>query len=222
MSETDLLTRPKGKESRRARIIREAHKMIGEDGYDGLSLRKLATASGVTVPTIYNLIGSKEQILIELFRAWIGQIETELDEIDEDQPLELAEAIITKAIGLIRQDEVFFRAAHLALNRLIEADTNRAQFDQFGHKASSMQITAVSLAQQQGLLKGLVPAHVLGTQIFFNYNEASRYWMFGRNTLDEFQNAALTGLYLNFLADASDDFAPELRQRLSQMASLNL
>jgi len=218
MSQAQLLKRPTAKETRRARIIREAHKMIGSSGYDGLSLRKLAAAADVTVPTIYNLIGSKEQLLAELFRAWIEQVEAALDRIDEDQPLDLAEAIIVHAIDLISRDEVFFRAAHIALNRLIEADPLRTPFDQFGHKASSMQITAVRQAQAQGLLMGKIPAETLGRQIYFNYSEASRYWMFGRYDLTDFQNTALTGVYLNFSADASEAFRPELMRRLNKMS----
>jgi len=37
--------------------------MLVEGGYDGLTTRGLAEAAGVTVPTIYNLIGSKDDVL---------------------------------------------------------------------------------------------------------------------------------------------------------------
>ena len=222
MSDIALAIPQTGKQSRRARIVREAHKMIGRDGYEGLSLRKLASAANVTVPTIYNLIGSKEQILVELFRAWIAQIEVALDQIEEDQPLDLAETIITEAIDLIRQDEVFFRAAHIALNQLTESDSKRTTFDQFGRKASSMQTGAVRTAQDRGLLLGRIPAETLGTQIYFNYSEASRFWMHGRYSLDDFRNTALTGVYICFLADASEPFRPELLRRLSKMAPLKV
>ena len=222
MSDLSLLSPPSGKESRRARIVREAHGMIGRDGYEGLSLRKLASAAGVTVPTIYNLIGSKEQILVELFRAWIAQIEVALDKIEEDQPLDLAESIITEAIDLIRQDEVFFRAAHIALDRLVAADATRTAFDQFGQRASGMQTTAVRLAQTQGLLKGNIPAETIARQIYLNYSEASRYWMHGRYTLDDFKNTAITGVYVCFLSDASEALEPELLRRLGKMAPVKL
>ena len=136
------LARPSGKQIRRARIIREAQKMISEHGYDALSLRKLAQAADVTVPTIYNLIGAKDQILIELFRSWIAKIESALDMIEEDRPLDRAESIITEAIVLIGQDEVFFRAAHIAIYRLIEMDPTRTSLDQFDRKAIDMQTGA--------------------------------------------------------------------------------
>ena len=48
---------------RRERIIEAARKLIEREGYEGLTMRDLAIASRVTVPTIYNLIGSKEQVL---------------------------------------------------------------------------------------------------------------------------------------------------------------
>lgn len=48
---------------RRERILAEAREIIGEHGFEGLTMRALAQAAGVTVPTIYNLIGSKDEVL---------------------------------------------------------------------------------------------------------------------------------------------------------------
>ena len=45
---------------RRERILEAARGLVERGGYDGLTMRSLATASGVTVPTVYNLIGGKE------------------------------------------------------------------------------------------------------------------------------------------------------------------
>jgi len=48
---------------RRERILSAARKLISEQGYECLTMRALAQASGVTVPTIYNLIGNKDAVL---------------------------------------------------------------------------------------------------------------------------------------------------------------
>lgn len=48
---------------RRQRILVAARKLISEQGYESLTMRALAEASGVTVPTIYNLIGNKDAVL---------------------------------------------------------------------------------------------------------------------------------------------------------------
>jgi AcrR family transcriptional regulator len=51
------------KAERRERILEAARAVIGERGYDALTMRDLARTSRVTVPTIYNLVGGKEDVL---------------------------------------------------------------------------------------------------------------------------------------------------------------
>lgn len=52
------------KAERRARIQKAARRLVGERGYDGLTMRDLARAARVSVPTLYNLFGSKDAILV--------------------------------------------------------------------------------------------------------------------------------------------------------------
>jgi len=49
---------------RRERILESAREIVAERGFAGLTIRDLAQAAGVTAPTIYNLIGSKDQVLV--------------------------------------------------------------------------------------------------------------------------------------------------------------
>ena len=49
--------------TRREQILETARGLIESKGYEGLTMRNLAAKSGVTVPTIYNLIGNKEEVL---------------------------------------------------------------------------------------------------------------------------------------------------------------
>jgi AcrR family transcriptional regulator len=48
---------------RRRRILAAARALVAARGYEGLTMRELAERSRVTVPTLYNLIGSKEAVL---------------------------------------------------------------------------------------------------------------------------------------------------------------
>jgi len=52
------------KAERRERIQTAARKLVAERGYDGLTMRDLAQAARVSVPTLYNLFGSKDAILV--------------------------------------------------------------------------------------------------------------------------------------------------------------
>ena len=52
------------KAERRKRILAAARELIAERGYDGLTMRDLAEASRVSVPTLYNLFGGKQALLL--------------------------------------------------------------------------------------------------------------------------------------------------------------
>lgn len=52
------------KAERRARILAAARELIATRGFDGLTMRHLARASRVSVPTLYNLFGGKHALLL--------------------------------------------------------------------------------------------------------------------------------------------------------------
>ena len=64
---------------RRERILDAARSIIAERGYEGLTMRELAKASRVTVPTIYNLVGSKEQVLFAAVEQTTGSFLSRLE-----------------------------------------------------------------------------------------------------------------------------------------------
>jgi AcrR family transcriptional regulator len=49
---------------RRTRILDAARDLIEAQGYESLTMRELARVGEVTVPTIYNLFGNKESVLL--------------------------------------------------------------------------------------------------------------------------------------------------------------
>lgn len=57
----DLVTQQKLE--RREHILEAARKLIGERGYDGITMRDLAARCRVSVPTLYNQFGSKDALL---------------------------------------------------------------------------------------------------------------------------------------------------------------
>jgi AcrR family transcriptional regulator len=52
------------KSERRARILACARTQLAKHGYDGLTMRDLAQAARVSVPTLYNLFGGKQALLL--------------------------------------------------------------------------------------------------------------------------------------------------------------
>jgi len=54
---------------RRERILAAAREIVAEQGTAGLSMRDLARKSRVTVPTVYNLVGGKDAVLMPRSRS---------------------------------------------------------------------------------------------------------------------------------------------------------
>lgn len=52
------------KHARRVRILETARALLEKHGYKGVTMRALAEASQVSVPTLYNLFGGREQVLL--------------------------------------------------------------------------------------------------------------------------------------------------------------
>lgn len=216
MTAESALSGKETKVDRRDRILAEARALLEAEGFDGLSLRKLAVQARVTVPTIYNLVGGKEQILLELTSDWVAGIEVALSAIAEERPLERAEAVVCVAIAEIERAPGFHRAALLAIDAL-DRDAGHANWDRIGQRAAAMQEKAALAARQEGLLEGRIPARLIGEQIFRTYRAASRDWSCRRLSLPEFRRIALTGVYFAFAADACEPFRRVLAQKLREL-----
>ncbi len=208
---------PETKEDRRLRILACARQLMGEGGFEGLSLRKLAAAAQVTVPTIYNLIGGKDQILFAFSGELIKGIERALEKIDEDRPLEKAEAVVIVATGEIEKDPDFHRAALLAGHYFDRSDIAHQKWRALGRRAATMQENAARAAQKIGLMEGNISARLLGDQIFRNYQSASSDWAHRRISLEEFRHIALLGVYLYFSADATPEFRKVLAKKINAL-----
>ena len=59
------------KERRKARILSEARNLIAEEGFDALTISELAVRSEVTIPTVHNLLGKKNDIVLAVFRGLV-------------------------------------------------------------------------------------------------------------------------------------------------------
>jgi AcrR family transcriptional regulator/acyl-coenzyme A thioesterase PaaI-like protein len=65
---------------RREQIVRGACEVIGKKGYAGASVRDIAAAAGMPVPTMYQYVQSKEDILALIYTALLDDIQGQLEE----------------------------------------------------------------------------------------------------------------------------------------------
>ena len=97
-------------EGRRRRIFDAARAIIAQQGLESLTTRGLAQAAGLTVPTLYNLVGGKDEILPQLVTRNVEEIWERLAFDRRATPLDMADAIIDEAYGVVRAERAFHRA----------------------------------------------------------------------------------------------------------------
>ncbi|HBM88451.1 MAG TPA: TetR/AcrR family transcriptional regulator [Rhodobiaceae bacterium] len=210
-------TRSKNMAKRREAILREARSLIANEGFEALKIRDLAARAGLTVPTIYNLIGGKNEILGVIINDLVAELRIIQDQASREGVEESFAAQIDDLKDHFATDEAFFRAAFIAGDRsgLFEQSSDKGIFAHFVQQP----IEACARAVKEGLLRGQIPPEVLGPQIYGCYRLARQDWANGYFDLTEFRNQALTGVFLCLASDAEPAFRERLLAQVSHLAS---
>lgn len=206
-------TRSVNKQKRKERILSVARRTIAKEGFDALKLRDLAVSAGVTVPTIYNLIGGKPEILNLIIGDLMARIEEAISHIDAGGAEAAFESQIDQLAELFATDEDYYRAAFIAGDRsgLFEHSSETGVFAKFVVQP----ITICREAKAKGLLLGHISSEQLGEHVYGSYRLARQDWSNGYLDLHAFRQQSLTGVYLCLAADA----APDFRERLFRLIS---
>lgn len=212
-------TRTANMQKRRERILTAARAVIAGPGYDALNTRALAKAAGVTAPTLYNLIGNKEEILRVLIMASVDRIEERLHDFDHATPLEMAEAIIIQSSKLFAEDQAYYQSAYISADRAASDTGFLDGWQLLTQRSEQMAAKACTAALEQGLLHGNIPTADLARQFFICYNGPMRDWCYSLISLNEFKNRVLCGFYICLAADAQPLFHQRLMERLKEINS---
>ncbi len=65
-----------GQRSRRSRIYAAARSLLKSAGYEGVHMQDIAAQCQISAQTIYNLVGSKAQVLEQAAADWVDGIHT--------------------------------------------------------------------------------------------------------------------------------------------------
>jgi len=219
MNAPEPSVRTRSMQLRRARILTAARQLIADGGFDALNLRALAAAAAVTVPTIYNLIGNKEELVVALFDEALSEVERRVGTHRGASPLEQAEAVVTESIAVFAADEAFYRAAFVALEYLDQNSAHHDAAQQLFAWGERMLLAGCAACQAAGLLRGQIPTALLSAQILRCYRSSSRAWAYGQVTIDEFRATALDDLHVCLAADAVETFHAILLRALGRRAT---
>ena len=189
-------------DARRQRILSAAEGMLASGGAAALTVRAVAEKAGVTVPTIYNLIGSKEQVVAALITAALDRLDQALQALPERHGLARAEAAVQCSAELFFAAPEQYSAVFRALQD-IQGQPGEAALGPLFRRAGEVYCQAVREAQNDGSLHGRLAPLPLGHHILHAQIETFRLWGVGSLPEAATRARAFYALYVSLMADAT-------------------
>jgi 1,4-dihydroxy-2-naphthoyl-CoA hydrolase len=116
-------------EQRRAQIFQAASETFGEKGYASTSVRDIADAAGMPVPTMYQYFRSKEDILSLMFETYMREIGSSISAAANaagDTATEKLKAAITANLAMYDKYRRQIRVMYQETRTFTEANRSRA------------------------------------------------------------------------------------------------
>ncbi|BCH14774.1 TetR/AcrR family transcriptional regulator [Mesorhizobium sp. L-2-11] len=99
--------REKQKAELRSELVDAAHKLVQEEGYEGLTIRKLAKRVGYAPMSVYSYFADKQDILFALAEDAFKTLAKRIEDHPADDPIEALQVVMSEyaAFGLGNPNE---------------------------------------------------------------------------------------------------------------------
>ena len=178
------------KAERRARIGKVARQLVVERGYDGLTMRELAQKARVAVPTLYNLFGSKDAILVAELEASARFIAAHLPTTG-DSFFERGMTAFNAGMRLVEESPAFYRECMQMFLTSPETTEMRHRIEDGYIMIMASNLAAAKAA---GQLADWAEPEIVARHMFAQYIAGLIAWGLGELDVDTFRMAALSGL----------------------------
>lgn len=199
-------------ERRRQQILTATRELIARDGVDGWSMRRVADAANVSVPTLYNLFGSKAEIQAAMVGGFFDELDRSLiDDTPIVEPIERALAFVNAAVDQVLTRESTTRPALLAQER------GRGGERRTTPMAVERQRSAIQAAMDEGQLRTELRADLLAAQSYEGFHRAALAWARDKVDAEGFRSKALYSTCICLLAAATDASRPGLLRIIHEL-----
>lgn len=186
-------------DARRQRILQAATPLLAAGGVAGLTVRAVAEAAGVTVPTLYNLIGNKDQVVAALVADTLAQLAAALQAQPPARGLQRARAITQCTLYVITAEPDRYAAIFRAMQ-----ETGIGPHDCPALAgAAALQEAAIREAEADGDLHGRLAPGPLAWHVVRGQAEAYGAWSHGIIPASAMRARALYAQHVALLADAT-------------------
>lgn len=205
--------RERNLEERRQQILRAARVLLSRGGLGALSMRKLAEEASLSVNTLYNLWGTREEILRALTLDARSRMAAAISvEPAIADPVEHCRVRVATSVRAMCHEHEFFRPMILAwLEGEIAGQPSPVEPMAYSIQAMAQIIHA---ARADGLLECPMKPEQVAWQIQHGVQFAQVQWALGRIDDVHFEARALYSVNLAFLGLVDQDRQAEIRTRL--------
>lgn len=198
------------KAERRARIGKVARQLVAERGYEGLTMRELAQRARVAVPTLYNLFGSKDAILVAELEASARFIAAHLPATGDSFFLR-GMAAFEAGMRLVEDSPAFYRECMQMFLTSPETAEMRHRIED-GYIA--IMASNLAAAKAAGQLADWAEPEIVARHMFAQYIAALIAWGLGELDVATFRMAALSGVCHLLAGVARGPFAADVEAKL--------
>jgi len=203
----DLIT--KQREERKRRILEVARRLIAEHGYQGVTMRELANESLVSVPTLYNLFGGKNELLFAAVEAYFINL---LGSGDREGTQEGLPGIIALAEGICRET-VRHAAYTRSLMRFMGGPADIGGLHEFvARELTNELVAALEQMQRKRQLAPWADVRVLGHRLAGQITITTFEWARDQLSDEGFRGAVLYGTGVLLLGVARGSAANQLER----------
>ena len=183
-----------GKAKRKRRILDAARQRIVDGGVEALAMRGLAENSQVSVRTLYNLFGNKDDILDALVAELLAELDQILDGLVLDDPIARCKAIIRVSMDRLIDEQVVYRPVLRAQSRRMNAY----------READRRSLETIQGVLEEAVRRRLLTQHVqpanLAHQIYAAHQHNILLWAHGVRDDEQARAAAIHSCSLLLLA----------------------
>jgi AcrR family transcriptional regulator len=198
------------KAERRARILAAARELIATRGYDGLTMRDLATASRVSVPTLYNLFGGKHALLV-------GELEETFAKVAASPARAAGRSFVDRAFAMLEagNDDLLAtpRYTRELVHLFLTSDETEATRRQIRDRYVALMADVLRDGQAAREFASWADPDVVARRMFSHYTHTLIEWGKGELDDDAFRTATMLGGTLMLLGLARGKAARTLERR---------
>ena len=162
---------------RRRDIIAAARALLRDHEPDEIVVAEVAQSAGVSVATVYNLVGTRDRLLLAVLDDAVADVDLAVGLRDDTDPIDRVVAVVTTAIDVILSDPVVHRRVLGSLGRI----PTGLWLDEGLERLLAERLEECDDA---GLLRAGLPVDRLVVAVQLGFRGALMSWVLGRLTED--------------------------------------